>query len=53
MLATLKNKNFALLWTGGLISMIGNWMLMAALPFHVYTITNSALAASGILMAMV
>ena len=53
MLATLKNKNFALLWTGGLISMIGSWMLMAALPFHVYTLTGSALAASGILMAMV
>ena len=53
MLATLKNKNFALLWTGGLISMIGNWMLMAALPFHVYALTRSALAASGILMAMV
>jgi predicted MFS family arabinose efflux permease len=53
MIATLKNKDFALLWTGGLISMTGNWMLMAALPFHVYAITNSALAASGILMAMV
>jgi len=53
MLATLKHKNFALLWAGGLISMIGNWMLIAALPFHVYTLTGSALAASGILMAMV
>jgi predicted MFS family arabinose efflux permease len=53
MISTLKNKNFAYLWTGGLISMTGNWMLMAALPFHVYEITNSALAASGILMAMV
>jgi predicted MFS family arabinose efflux permease len=53
MFATLKNKNFALLWTGGLISMIGNWMLMVALPFHVYSLTGSALAASGILMAMV
>jgi len=53
MLATLKQKNFALLWVGGLISMIGNWMLMAALPFHVYSLTGSALATSGILMAMV
>ena len=53
MLATLKHKNFALLWTGGLISMIGNWMLMAALPFYVYAMTGSALATSGILMAMV
>lgn len=51
MFATLKNKNFALLWTGGLISQIGNWMLMAALPFHVYAITGSALATSAILIA--
>ncbi len=53
MVATLKHKNFALLWVGGLISMTGNWMLMAALPFHVYSLTGSALATSGILMAMV
>ena len=38
MLAPLKHKNFALLWTGGLISMIGNWMLMAALPFYIYAL---------------
>jgi predicted MFS family arabinose efflux permease len=53
MFATLKQKNFALLWSGGLISMIGNWMLMAALPFYIYSLTGSALATSGILMAMV
>ena len=35
MLTTLKNRNFALLWVGGLISMIGNWILLAALPFHI------------------
>lgn len=49
----LKQKNFALLWTGGLISMMGDWMLMAALPFQVFALTNSALAVSGVLMAMV
>lgn len=53
MFATLKNKNFALLWTGGLISMIGNWVLMAAMPFHVYALTGSALATSGWLMAFI
>lgn len=53
MLATLKNKNFSLLWTGGLISMIGNWVLIAALPFHVYALTESALATSGLLMAYI
>jgi len=53
MFAVLKQRNFALLWTGGLISMIGNWVLMATLPFHVYTLTGSALATSGILMAYI
>jgi predicted MFS family arabinose efflux permease len=53
MLATFKHKNFTLLWVGGLISMTGNWMLMAILPFHVFALTGSALATSGILMAMV
>lgn len=51
MITTLRNRNFFLLWSGGLISMIGNWMLMAALPFYVYQMTGSALATSGLLMA--
>ena len=53
MLATFKNKNFTLLWLGGLISMIGNWVLLAAMPFHVYALTGSALATSGLLMAYI
>jgi len=52
MLAVLRQRNFALLWTGGLISMMGDWMLMAALPFQVFALTNSALAVGGVLMAM-
>jgi len=53
MLATLRHRNFALLWTGGLISLIGNWILIAAMPFHVYAVTGSALLTSGWLMAYI
>ncbi len=51
MISTLRNRNFFLLWSGGLISMIGSWMLLAALPFYIYEVTGSALATSGLLMA--
>src|SRR3712207_6800501 len=51
MLATLRQRNFAFLWAGGLISVFGDWVLIAALPFHVYTLTGSALAASSMLIA--
>lgn len=53
MLALLRQRNFALLWFGGLISMIGDWVLFVALPMHVYKLTGSALATSGTLVALV
>lgn len=53
MVAVLKQRNFTFLWLAGLISMIGNWVLLAALPFHIYAITGSALATGGLLMAYV
>ncbi len=40
----LRQRNFALLWSAGVVSRIGDWMLFAALPFYVYARTDSALA---------
>lgn len=44
MFALLRQRNFGLLWFGGLISMIGDWMLRIALPAFVYDLTGSTLA---------
>ena len=51
MIRLLRNRNFSLLWLGGLISMIGDWALVVALPFEVYQRTGSTLATAGILLA--
>jgi predicted MFS family arabinose efflux permease len=34
MITLLRQRNFALLWSGGLISLTGDWVLIAALPFY-------------------
>src|SRR6185436_4822693 len=44
MIRVLRQRNFALLWFAGLISMIGDWMLFIALPIHTYRLTHSSLA---------
>jgi predicted MFS family arabinose efflux permease len=50
MLTVLRQRNFALLWLGGLISMTGNWLLVVALPFYVYERTGSVVATTAIIM---
>jgi MFS family permease len=40
----LLRTQFALLWSAGLTSWIGNWVLITALPIYVYERTGSALA---------
>jgi MFS family permease len=51
MWATLRQRNFSLLWFAGLISYIGNWMLYIALPVAIYELTESTLAISAMLIA--
>lgn len=49
MLRILRQPNFARLWLGGLISMIGDWILIVGLPFEIYRRTGSTLA-SGLMV---
>lgn len=51
MIETLRNGNFARLWGGGLISLIGDWVLIVGLPIYVYLLSGSVLATSGMLLA--
>jgi predicted MFS family arabinose efflux permease len=51
MLRILRQRNFALLWTGGLISMIGDWVLIVGLPFEVYRRTGSTLATGAMVLS--
>jgi MFS family permease len=48
-----RNRDFALAWLGGLVSMLGSWALWIALPLHVYEASGSALATSGVVVALV
>ena len=48
MLATLRQRNFALLWIAGLISVAGDGALLTALPLHAYALTGSALASGAV-----
>lgn len=50
MLTVLRQRNFALLWFAGLVSITGDWMLIVALPVTVYELTGSALATGAILI---
>ncbi len=51
LLATLRRRDFALLWFGGLVSLAGDWMLFVALPIYVYQRTGSALATGAMFTA--
>jgi MFS family permease len=51
MLALLRQRDFALLWTAGVISTLGDFVLGIALPFYVYDQTGSALATGTMIAA--
>ncbi len=53
MLKVLRKRNFALLWVGQLISMMGDWLLVTALPYYIYQITGSALATGAMFMVQI
>ena len=46
MISTLRNRDFALLWLGGLISLAGDWTLNIGLPIALFALTHSILVLS-------
>ncbi len=47
MLSLLRRRDYALLWWSAFISGIGNYILIAALPYYVYSISGSTLASGA------
>ncbi|MFD4637282.1 MFS transporter [Lentzea sp. NPDC058436] len=50
-LEALKIRDFRLLWTGRTVSLLGSWLLVIAIPAHVYALTGSLLATGLTLVA--
>ena len=52
MLAVLRQRNFALLFTGAVISQAGDLILFVALPFWIYRLTGSVAATGANFLAL-
>lgn len=50
MLQALRIRDFRLLWGAGVVSSLGSWLLVLAVPAHVFLVTRS-LAATGLTLA--
>ncbi|HEY7432424.1 MAG TPA: hypothetical protein VH641_17005 [Streptosporangiaceae bacterium] len=46
MLQALRVRDFRLLWSAGFVSSLGTWLLVLAVPAHVFLVTGST-AATG------
>jgi MFS family permease len=51
MLFTLRQRDFALLWTAGLVSVAGDYALIVALSLHAFALTGSPVATGGVFAA--
>ncbi|GHO64157.1 MFS transporter [Ktedonobacter sp. SOSP1-52] len=51
MIKILQQRNFIFIWSAGLISILGDYALIIALPLQVYLLTGSALATAAIFIA--
>jgi predicted MFS family arabinose efflux permease len=51
MRAVLRQRNLILLVTGSFVSLLGDWALVLALPFYVYSKTGSVLSTGGLVAA--
>ena len=51
MFKALRNRDFRLLWVGSLVSSLGTWLLVLALPAHVFMVTGS-LRDTGLILAV-
>jgi len=51
LIGVLRHRDFSLLFWGGLVSVAGDWMLTAVLPYVVYARTGSTIATAGMTIA--
>jgi MFS family permease len=50
-LSVFRIRDFRLLWCAGLVSGLGSWLLVIAIPMHVYLVSRSLFAAGTVLTA--